>query len=595
MSDNISRLINTVRTLDSGNINIINDVKQDTSASLDGVDISTAVSQEDKEQSLSIHTLLDNIRNSQELGDKADFYASLGENFFKSIEGEVTNAQVKSFIESVLINVRIDVAPETAKLSLDQFATIIATLPEDLGPENFPSALAYLDPQIIKEFILENTEDPQDIQGTEQIASTTMEATAVEQSQIPRQTQLVAINDAGAYLDSKAEEYGGNQHFRGSRPKFDNRTFAGRTYDTMYRYFMAKADANEIKHPVIAKIQHSLAQAFSPLKAGETYTQYEMKSIALSSIKNLAENFDRIQTDFLDNVEHGVKTLESLTAFTPHPALLADFSFSGSNLSTADKNAQINEAIESSISIYNLNIDPEIVQEKIQNGSLSEKNDFLKSLNLLYELNGYLQKFEQAYTASKATGEETRFFADALSDLDACFDARTRTMDAFIETLSTDINYKKDILQNAFEIINKNRFNLLDDPNAEHPSVSWAKAKEKLLSMPILGREFEAGTINVNGKSFAIKKLDESTIDALPLIFHQMEVYFAEDGLNVQTVDLDYVDKIDVAVRNLIQQAQDLNTSIKAGVIDSFDDTQALVLDKEARELERARRQSENS
>lgn len=106
------------------------------------------------------------------------------------------------------------------------------------------------------------------------------------------QTEVLADVKAKLRTDFRAEFGGSEALDRGEEVRPDTRTFCGRTYDTLSRWWSAKASRYaQTGHPILAAICRTISGFFTP----RVMSPHELKYMAVTSLQNLAENLPAVR------------------------------------------------------------------------------------------------------------------------------------------------------------------------------------------------------------------------------------------------------------------------------------------------------------
>jgi hypothetical protein len=269
----------------------------------------------------------------------------------------ITGREIAAVLTSLVHGAEMDAGFDPQK-TLEEFADYLTRTPlHAMRDEEFPPDLAQVTQQDAEAFVERNT------------------AIAPASPSTPHQRPTPeldgAIDDMHALLGTRNFETSPN--FSDGIPKFTRevKTFCGRSYETLERYWRNKAEENGI----FSGICTLLANIFKVTP--ERPTEYEDRCLLLESMRNLERNWDEIEAAFNSDVNAGSQKLGSLTRLVIH--------------------AQDNGGAVGSLTAMRLG----------------------------------LETFKVQYSAAKANGELSEFFFQALDG--ACFPSRLRHLQEYAE------------------------------------------------------------------------------------------------------------------------------------------------------------------
>lgn len=301
------------------------------------------------------------------------------------------------------------------------------------------------------------------------------------------QTEVLADVKAKLRTDFRAEFGGSEALDRGEEVRPDTRTFCGRTYDTLSRWWSAKASRYaQTGHPILAAICRTISGFFTP----RVMSPHELKYMAVTSLQNLAENLPAVREAFYRSSEEGIRLLADRTALTMHPALLDEINGIGSA-------EEADAALENLQAIYGLS--DQAVEHGTSLPTLEAKKDYLVGLKLMSELERYLDNILSAWGKARGNVDSVRsFFEEALPTDDACFDARSRSAENFRNRLSSLVRPRETLMENAMRI-------LQDVPGTAEQKESWSYCAE-YLQRTLRGQTVADGRIT---EPFSFEQLEE--------------------------------------------------------------------------------------
>lgn len=291
------------------------------------------------------------------------------------------------------------------------------------------------------------------------------------------QTEVLADVKAKLRTDFRSE-FGGSEALDcGEEVRPDTRTFCGRTYDTLSRWWSAKASRYaQTGHPILAAICRTISGFFTP----RVMSPHELKYMAVTSLQNLAENLPAVREAFYRSSEVGIRLLADRTALTVHPALLDEINGIGS-VEEADA------ALENLETIYGLS--GRAVEHGKSLPTLEAKKDYLVGLKLMSELERYLDNILSAWGKARGNVDSVRsFFEEALPTDDACFDARSRSAENFRNRISSLVRPRETLMENAMRL-------LQDVPGTAEQKESWSYCAE-YLQRTLRGQTVQEGRIS---------------------------------------------------------------------------------------------------
>lgn len=291
------------------------------------------------------------------------------------------------------------------------------------------------------------------------------------------QTEVLADVKAKLRTDFRAEFGGSEALDRGEEVRPDTRTFCGRTYDTLSRWWSAKASRYaQTGHPILAAICRTISGFFTP----RVMSPHELKYMAVTSLQNLAENLPAVREAFYRSSEEGIRLLADRTALTVHSALLDEINGIGSA-------EEADAALENLQAIYGLS--GRAVEHGTSLPTLEAKKDYLVGLKLMSELERYLDNILSAWGKARGNVDSVRsFFEEALPTDDACFDARSRSAENFRNRISSLVRPRETLMENAMRL-------LQDVPGTAEQKESWSYCAE-YLQRTLRGQTVQEGRIS---------------------------------------------------------------------------------------------------
>ena len=301
------------------------------------------------------------------------------------------------------------------------------------------------------------------------------------------QTEILADVKTKLRTDFRAEFGGSEALDRGEEVRPDTSTFCGRTYDTLSRWWSAKASRyTQTGHPILAAICRTISGFFTP----RVMSPHELKYMAVTSLENLAQNLPAVREAFYRSSEEGIQLLADRTALTVHPALLDEINGIGS-VEEADS------ALENLQAIYGLS--DRAVEHGQSLPTLEAKKDYLVGLKLMSELERYLDNILSAWGKTQGNVDSVRsFFEEALPTDDACFDARSRSAENFRNRISSLVRPRETLMENAMRI-------LQDVPGTAEQKESWSYCAD-YLQRTLRGQTVADGRIT---EPFSFEQLEE--------------------------------------------------------------------------------------
>lgn len=301
------------------------------------------------------------------------------------------------------------------------------------------------------------------------------------------QTEVLADVKTKLRTDFRAEFGGSEALDRGEEVRPDTRTFCGRTYDTLSRWWSAKATRYaQTGHPILASICRTISGFFTP----RVMTPHELKYMAVTSLENLAQNLPAVREAFYRSSDEGIRLLADRTALTVHPALLDEINGIGSV-------AEADAALENLQAIYGLSDGS--VAHGLSLGTLEAKKDYLVGLKLMSELERYLDNILSAWGKAQGNADSIRsFFNEALPTDDACFDARSRSAENFRNRISSLVRSNDTLMENALRILEK-------VPGTAEQVASWRYCSD-YLQRTLHGQTVQEGQII---KSLTVEQINK--------------------------------------------------------------------------------------
>lgn len=305
------------------------------------------------------------------------------------------------------------------------------------------------------------------------------------------QTEVLADVKTKLRTDFRAEFGGSEALDRGEEVRPDTRTFCGRTYDTLSRWWSAKATRYaQTGHPILASICRTISGFFTP----RVMTPHELKYMAVTSLENLAQNLPAVREAFYRSSDEGIRLLADRTALTVHPALLDEINGIGSV-------AEADAALENLQAIYGLSDGS--VAHGLSLGTLEAKKDYLVGLKLMSELERYLDNILSAWGKAQGNADSIRsFFNEALPTDDACFDARSRSAENFRNRISSLVRSNDTLMENALRILEK-------VPGTAEQVASWRYCSD-YLQRTLHGQTVQEGQIIKSLTAEQLNKIREA-------------------------------------------------------------------------------------